>query len=142
MCYILYRRAGDPTITRVFKNGWFERFARKEKLSDVALLDAVARAESGLIDADLGGGVIKQRVARRGEGKSGGYRTLILYRQGDRAIFAFGFAKNAQANTSKSDLALLRQAAAEALNWTGKELDRLAASGTLTEIRNERDKDE
>lgn len=92
------------------------------------------RAESGLVDADLGGGVIKQRVARPGKGKSGGYRTLILFRQGDRAIFAFGFAKAKQANIPKADLALLRDAAAEALEWNDEELDRLVESGTLVEI--------
>lgn len=94
-------------------------------------------AESGLIDADLGGGVIKQRVARPGEGKSGGYRVVILFRQGDRAIFAFGFAKSARANISKADLALLKRAAVEALGWSGEELDRLAASRTLVEIDDE-----
>ena len=86
------------------------------------------------MDADLGGGVIKQRVARSGKGKSGGYRTLILFRQGDRAIFAFGFAESAQANISKADLALLRDAATEALEWNDEELDRLVASETLVEI--------
>lgn len=121
------------------KNGWFVRFARKEGLTDSALREAVQRAEDGLIDADLGGGVIKQRVARPGKGKSGGYRTLILYRQGDRAIFAFGFAKSAQANISKADLALLKDAAAEALGWNDEELDRLVASGTLVEIEDERE---
>lgn len=95
------------------------------------------RAESGLIDADLGGGVVKQRVARPGQGKSGGYRTLILFRRGDRAIFAFGFAKNAQANISKTDLVLLKDAAAEALGWDDEELNRLVASGTLVEIEHE-----
>src|SRR3546814_2072097 len=79
-------------------------FSRKERIDDSALRDAVQRAECGLVDADLGGGVIKQRVARPGKGKSGGYRTLILFRHGDRAIFAFGFAKSAQANISKADL--------------------------------------
>lgn len=122
------------TIARIFKNGWFERFARKERIADASLRKAVQRAESGLVDADLGGGVIKQRVARTGQGKSGGYRTLILFRQGDRAIFAFGFAKSAQANISKADLALLRHAASEALEWSAGELDRLVASGTLMEI--------
>ncbi|HEU4959619.1 MAG TPA: type II toxin-antitoxin system RelE/ParE family toxin [Sphingomonas sp.] len=123
----------------MFKNGWFERFARKENLSDTALREAIARAQNGLIDADLGGGVIKQRVARPGKGKSGGYRTLILFRRGDRAIFAFGFAKARQANISKADLALLRDAAAEALEWSGEELDRLVASGTLVEIEDGND---
>lgn len=91
------------------------------------------------MDADLGGGVIKQRVARTGQGKSGGYRTLIVFRQGDRAIFAFGFARNAQANISKADLALLRKAATEALEWSGEELDRLVTSGTLMEIEDGND---
>ncbi len=64
---------------------------------------------------------------------------MILFRQGDRAIFAFGFAKSAQANISKADLALLKEAATEALGWSGEELDRLAASGTLVEIENEQE---
>ncbi len=76
-------------------------------------------------------------MARPGKGKSGGYRTLILFRQGDRAIFAFGFAKSAQANISKADLGLLKDAAAEALRWDSEELDRLVASGTLVEIEYE-----
>lgn len=92
------------------------------------------RAEAGLIDADLGGGVIKQRVARPGQGKSGGYRTLILFRRGDRAIFAFGFAKSGQANIAKTDLALLKKAAAEAFGWSEEELDQLVATGALMEI--------
>ena len=124
---------------RSFKNGWFERFARKERLPDSALQLAVRRAEAGLIDADLGGGVIKQRVARPGKGKSGGYRTLILFRRGDRAIFAFGFAKSAQANISAADLALLKKAAAETLAWSDEELGRLVASGALVEIEDEQD---
>lgn len=62
---------------RVFKNAWFERFARKQGISDAVLLEAVERAERGLIDADLGGCVIKQRVARPGQGRSGGWRTVL-----------------------------------------------------------------
>ena len=124
-------------MTRIFKNGWFDRFARKEALDDAVLREAIARAENGLVDADLGGGVIKQRVARSGKGKSGGYRTPMLFRQGDRAIFAFGFAKKAQANISKADLKLLKEAAAEALNWSDEELDELIAAGTLVEIEGE-----
>jgi hypothetical protein len=72
---------------RVFKNAWFGRFARKEKISAAALLDAVERAEKGLIDADLGGSVIKQRIARPYAGKSGGFRSVVLYRQGDLGFF-------------------------------------------------------
>jgi hypothetical protein len=64
---------------RVFKTRWFVRFAKSEKISDASLDDAVARAERGLLDADLGGGIIKQRVARPGKGKRGGYRAIIAY---------------------------------------------------------------
>lgn len=78
---------------RVFKNAWFERFSRKQRIPDQVLLEAVDRAERGVIDADLGGGVIKQRIARKGRGKSGGFRTVILYRASERAFFVYGFAK-------------------------------------------------
>jgi hypothetical protein len=121
-------------MSRVFKNGWFQRFARKQRLSDAALVQMVGQAEAGLIDADLGGGLIKQRVARSGGGKSGGYRTLIFFRSGDRAIFAFGFAKNDLANISAADLKLLKEAAGEALRWSDEDLDRLVEAGALMEI--------
>jgi hypothetical protein len=81
-------------VMRIYKSAWFAKFARKEKIDDSALCDAIHRAEKGLIDADLGSGLLKQRVARGGAGKSGGYRTLIVFRSGERAIFAFGFAKS------------------------------------------------
>ncbi len=102
-------------------------------------MEAIVRAERGLVDADLGGGVIKQRVARAGQGRSGGYRTLILFRQGDRAIFAFGFAKSRQENISQADLAVLRQAADEALGWSEDDMDRLVAAGALVEIEHGQD---
>ncbi len=68
--------------TRFFANRWFAKFAAKEKISDATLADAVRRAESGLIDADLGSGLIKQRIARQGRGKSGGYRSILIFRSG------------------------------------------------------------
>ncbi len=105
---------------RVLKNPWFARFARKERISDTALRDAVARAEQGLIDADLGGGgVIKQRVARPGAGKSGGYRTLIIYRAAQRAVFAYGFAKNDIGNIDEQDLTRLKALAELTLGQVG-----------------------
>jgi hypothetical protein len=69
---------------RIFKNAWFLKFARRERILDPLLTEAVTRADSGLIDADLGGSVIKQRLARLGQGKSGGYRSIILFRKGER----------------------------------------------------------
>ena len=89
---------------RILMTRWFRRFARKERVTDVALRDAVMRAERGQIDADLGGGVIKQRVARPGRGRSGGYRMILLYQAGTRAIFAFGFAKSRKDDLEPDEL--------------------------------------
>ena len=83
---------------RVFKTRGFARFARQEMISDEALARAIRQAEAGLVDADLGSGLIKLRLARPGSGKRGGYRTLIAYQAKSRAVFLFGFAKNEREN--------------------------------------------
>ena len=57
----------------------------------------------GTVDADLGRGLIKQRVARKGQGRGGGFRTIIAYRKAERSVFLFGFAKSDQANLSAAD---------------------------------------
>ena len=119
---------------RVFKTRAFGRVARKERIADAVLCDAVDRAERGLIDADLGGHVIKQRVARPGQGRSGGYRTLIAYRSANRAVFMFGFAKNEQENVNDDELKELRKAAAEVLGWNDEEVGALVAGNKWTEI--------
>ncbi len=92
---------------RVFKVKPFARFQRKEGMSDMALRKAVRGAEAGLIEADLGHGLIKLRVARPGGGKRGGYRTIIAYRRRDRAVFLYGFAKSAKADLAPDELAIL-----------------------------------
>jgi hypothetical protein len=71
---------------RVFKNMAFTRFAKKAGIGDAVLCQAVRDAARGLIAADLGGGVIKQRIGRAGQGKSGGFRTLIVFRAGSKAF--------------------------------------------------------
>jgi hypothetical protein len=119
---------------RIFKNAWFERFARKQKIPDAVLRDAIRRAEQGLIDADLGGGVIKQRVARPGQGRSGGYRTLIVYRQAQRAFFVYGFAKSQQANIGDEEEAAFKQAARYVLELTDEQLAALIQNGQLSEV--------
>jgi hypothetical protein len=119
---------------RVFKNAWFERFARKQDISNEALLEAVGRAERGLIDADLGGGVIKQRVARAGQGKSGGFRTIILYRTAERAFFVYGFAKSRRENIDDDEEADFRKAASHVLRLSEKHLARLLDKGLFSEV--------
>jgi hypothetical protein len=93
---------------RAFKTKWFAQFARQEFISDANLREAIARAERGLIDADLRGGLIKQRVARPGKGRSGGYRVIVAYRAKGRAVFLFGFAKSDRENVDSRELESLR----------------------------------
>jgi len=119
---------------RVFKTRAFARFMRSEGITDDALREAIARAERGLIDADLGGGVIKQRVPRPGQGRSGGFRTLIAFKAGQRSVFLFGFAKNDQDNIDGGELRVLRKAAAEMLRWNDKQIAATLASGAWTEV--------
>jgi hypothetical protein len=119
---------------RVFKTKWFARFARSERISDASLADAIRRAEEGLVDADLGGGVIKQRVARTGQGKSGGYRVLIAYRAKSRSVFLFGFAKSARGNIEDDELETARDIARGWLDANTKALARAIEEGLLQEM--------
>jgi len=123
----------------IYKNAWFAKFARKERIGDAALCEAIDRAARGLIDADLGGGLIKQRVAREGAGKSGGYRTLIFYREGERAIFVFGFAKSDKANLDAAELAAFKKAARQLLDFSQQQIEALVAIGRLMEVRRGQD---
>ena len=119
---------------RVFKNAWFERFARKQGISNKALWEAIQRAEQGLVDADLGGGVIKQRVARERQGKSAGYRTIVLYRTAERAFFVYGFAKSDRSNIDSGEEAQFKKAAAHVLSLSDAYLAELVGKGQLTEV--------
>ena len=124
---------------RIFKSRWFEKFARKQDIADGILQEAVERAERGLIDADLGGGVVKQRIAREGEGKSGGFRTVILFRTGKRAIFVFGFAKSDRANLSAGDLQAFRMAAKIVLTLSDAAIETETKAGRLIEVSYDED---
>ncbi len=97
---------------QIFKTKWLARFVRRERITDTSLSEAIERAERGVIDADLGGGLIKQRVARQGQGRSGGYRMMVAYRAMDRAVFLYGFAKNERDNIDPDELLSLREIAA------------------------------
>lgn len=125
--------AGNTRI-RIYANRWFAKFAAKEKISNATLADAVRRAESGVIDADLGAGLIKQRIARVGGGKSGGYRSILIFRSGDRAIFVFAFAKSVKANLSAAELKIYRQAASIMLGLSDVMIETEMEAGRLIEV--------
>lgn len=119
---------------RLFKSKWFQKRAASERLDDGALLAAVKEMEGGLIDARLGGHVVKKRVALPGRGKRGGSRTLVLYRQADKAFFVYGFAKNERATISDKELKALKLLATELLSYTRRALARAIKAGELIEV--------
>jgi len=119
---------------RTFKTRWFARFARREGIAGKNLLEAVERAERGLIDANLGGGLIKQRVARQGQGRSGGYRTILAHRAKGRAVFLFGFAKNELDNITQNELIVLREVAENWLVADAAMIKKEIEAGNLQEI--------
>lgn len=115
-----------------FKTKWLARFARRERITDASLREAIERAERGLVDADLGSGLIKQRVAREGQGRSGGYRMLVAYRTEDRAVFLYGFSKSEQDNIEPDELASLREIA---VAWLDADAERIAAAIEVKELQ-------
>lgn len=122
---------------RIFKTRHFSRWMRKTGLSDRALRKAVEEMWQGLIDADLGGGVLKKRVPLPGRGKSGGARTLVATNKADRWFFVFGFEKNERANISPEELSALQAIAADLLKLAANDLNTQAETGALQEISDE-----
>lgn len=118
----------------MFKTKWFVRYAMKAQIDDDSLKEAIERAEKGLVDAELGGHVVKLRIARKGHGRSSGYRTLIAYQKNKRAIFLFGFAKNERENINDDELASLKEMSAAWLKTGDQELNRSVSNGLLQEI--------
>lgn len=120
---------------RVFKTRAFAKFATKQHITDTQLLEAIQRAENGLIDANLGGNIIKQRIARSGQGKSGGYRSLIFYRINHNHFFVVGFAKSDQENISTTDLASLKLLAQQYETYQIEHIELLLQTGALIEVQ-------
>lgn len=121
---------------RIFLTRWTARFVRREGLDAASLLEAVRRAEGGLLDADLGGGLIKMRIARPGQGRSGGFRTMLAFRSGDRAVFLYAFAKNERENVEPDELQTLRELARAWLRAGDRDLEAAVRGGQIEEIGN------
>jgi hypothetical protein len=124
---------------RIFKTKWLARYARRERIDDHSLSEAIERAGRGTIDADLGGGIIKQRIARSGQGRSGGYRMLIAYRAGTRAVFLYAFAKNERENIGPDELLAFREIGAAWLEADARRLAQALEDGRLQEVTNDED---
>ena len=118
----------------VFKTQWFDRWARKGGLSASSLGAAVREMLHGLVDADLGGGLVKKRIGRPGHGKRGGYRTLVATNKGNRRVFVFGFPKNERSNIDKDETETLKKLAAHRLSLTPQALGKAQSAGVLIEV--------
>lgn len=127
---------------RVFVTKVFARFARKERLDNGRLCEAIARAERGAVDADLGGHLIKQRVARPGGGRSGGTRTVIAYRAEQCSVFLYGFAKNERDNIDDRELADLKKLARHYLSFSDAQIATALTHAELTEIECNEEEDD
>lgn len=121
-------------MRRVFKTRNFARWTRKAGLSDAALCAAVAEMEAGLIDADLGKGLLKKRIALPGRGKRGSTRTLVATNKADRWFYVFGFEKNERSTLKLDELKALQANAADLLGLAVKMLAVLVKAGALEEI--------
>lgn len=126
--------AAARTQFAVYKTKPFSRFARKARIEDEVLFAAAKRANSGLIDADLGGGVIKQRISRSGEGKSGGSRAIVLFRSEKRAVFVYGFEKKHLGNIRADELEAFRELGRAVLGYSDEEMAKRVSDGALVQI--------
>jgi hypothetical protein len=129
------QKQDSSSLFSVYKNKAFARFARKARITDSDLWKTAQLANEGVIDADLGGGVVKQRIARAGEGKSGGSRSIILFRRGDRAVYVYGFEKKDLANIKPDELEGLRELAKVILGYSKAEIENMVELGALFKIQ-------
>lgn len=127
---------------RVLKNRGFARAARKEGLTDQTLGAAATEIEAGLIDARLGGSLLKKRIAKGSRGKSGGFRTIVAYRRHDRLVFLYVFGKNDRDNISEHERSALSEIGDEYMHLAAEQLDELVAKGILIEVARDDDKAE
>jgi len=118
----------------IYKTRSFARWVKREGLADRDLCDAVVEMQKGLIDARLGGGLIKKRVARSGHGKRGGYRVILASNFGDRWVFMFGFAKNERDNVDDDELRLMKRLASAFLEMDDRMVKQALTSGEILEI--------
>jgi hypothetical protein len=119
---------------RVFKDIEFDKWARRHGPSDRLLCAAADEIERGLIDARLGGCLLKKRVASPGRGKRGSYRTILAHRQGERLVFLYGFAKNERDNITAQEKKALQRLGEEYMAYDDAKMSKLVATGLILEI--------
>lgn len=121
-------------VLRIFKNKWFAKFAKKERISDKKLNGMIKDIENGMIDVDYGSGVIKQRLARSNRGKSAGYRCIILFHVKERAFFVYGFPKSERDNISQEDEIVFKNLSQQMFDFSDADIELMLESGVLIEV--------
>ena len=121
----------------VYKTRHFARWARKTGLNDSLLETAVLEIHRGLFEADLGGGIVKKRVALPGKGKRSSARTFLATNRDKRWFFIFGFEKNERENISENELATLKKLAKDLLGMTAAQITVAIGEGSLVEVEHE-----
>lgn len=122
---------------QIFKNKMFFKWAKSEGLTDEMLIKAAKEIAQGLIDANLGDNLIKKRLAREGQGKKGGFRTIVGFQKEHRTIFIYGFAKNQRNNINEQEEKALKKLAQLLLNVSNSELKEIIIKGDLYEVSHE-----
>ena len=126
MCHILSMR---KLTTR-----WFRRWSRKANLSDEVLLKAISDLENGVSTANLGGHLFKIRVKREGSGKRSGFRTIVVFKKNDRAIFLYGFGKNEKENIDQNELNFFKKLGSDLLSLNDFQLCKAINDKILSDL--------
>lgn len=122
-------------IAQVFVTKPFARWMRKSQVTHLDILGATEEMVLGLIDANLGGHLVKKRVALRGRGKSAGARTIVATKFEQRWIFLFGFEKNERSNIDASELKVLQELAASLLDLDQQAIAVAVGAGQLFQLQ-------
>lgn len=126
---LCYKKAMKYLTTK-----WFKKWSGKMDLNSSNLLETIKNLEAGLSVADLGGNLFKVRVKREHGGKSSGFRTIIAYKSGDKAIFLYGFGKNEKDNIDKSELRYLKKLGHDLLTLDSNQLELAVTKGILFDL--------
>jgi hypothetical protein len=118
----------------IYKTRWFNRWAGKQGLDDLRLCAAVREMTVGLYEADLGGGLLKKRIARSGQGKRGGFRTIVATNKGNQWFFVFGFPKNERSTIDKKEEEALKKLASHLLALTPQDVENAKRANELMEV--------
>ena len=118
----------------IYKNKIFSQWAKSENVTDSMLINTIDEIEKGLYEANLGSALYKKRVAMNGKGKRGGYRTLVAFKEGQRAFFVYGFSKNKQDNINENEKRVYRNLAKDFLSMNECDIQKMLNAKKLYKV--------